>query len=169
MWSVNQRWSFDFLSTRRKWKRKGGNISFQVITHRNLAHSLLPSQTNPWWFEPPGKAAVFCFCCIFMSYLLRSLNLFQGMARPAFIANVSAPISIVDKIPALSKALLSSSLRVSTSLWIRAVALLHWEHCVSSAFLSALSSKSLNWLLWFVGGIWSPVWMSLAKVRLNII
>ena len=126
MWNVNQRRSFDFLFTRRKWKRKGGNFSFQVITHNlagNLAHSLLPSQTNPWWFEPPGKAAVFRFCCIFMSYLLRSLNLFQGMARPAFIANVSAaPISIVDKIPALSnKALLSSSLRVSTSLWIRAV------------------------------------------------
>ncbi|KAL5501982.1 hypothetical protein EMCRGX_G008667 [Ephydatia muelleri] len=30
MWNINQRRSFDFLSTRRKWKRKGGNFSFQT-------------------------------------------------------------------------------------------------------------------------------------------
>ena len=54
-------------------------------------------------------------------YCLRS-NLFQGIAKPVFIANTSAgKISMDDEMPAVTnKHCHSSSLRVRTSFWMRA-------------------------------------------------
>ena len=66
-----------------------------------------------WAPETPGSYVV--------TYRLRSLSLFQGMASSALMANASAALSSIDdEIPALSnKDRLSSSLRMRTSFWIR--------------------------------------------------
>ncbi|KAL5515768.1 hypothetical protein EMCRGX_G000985 [Ephydatia muelleri] len=74
------------------------------------------SQTDAWRFEPPETPGSYGYV---VTYRLRSLSLFQGMASPALVANTSAaPSSIDDEIPALSnKDRLSSSLRMRTSFW----------------------------------------------------
>eukprot|EP00731_Ephydatia_muelleri_P000854 Em0001g854a len=79
-------------------------------------HPFLTSQTDAWRFEPPETPGSYGYV---VTYRLRSLSLFQGMASPALVANTSAaPSSIDDEIPALSnKDRLSSSLRMRTSFW----------------------------------------------------
>ena len=117
LWNVNQRSSSKLLTPRRERK---GYLSFQVVTHNlsaDVAHPLLPSQRNYWYFEPLGEAVSYIWCCVCKTLPCKKSHSAPG----AFTANTSAEPITMFEIPAIcDRDFRSSSLSVSTSFSVRA-------------------------------------------------